>query len=411
MLKKTLTLLLVLSFTLGNAQNKASCISEINTIIQTYIEQSKIPGAVIQIKKGNEVILKKAYGYAQIKNFDGNQLAFPEKTSINHLYDIASLTKVVGTTTSIMLLVDAGKINVEDKVGKYIHGFNQSDKKDITIRHLLTHTSGLYDWYPLYYRCKTKQETFKFIEELPLKFPIGEGRHYSDLGFTILGEIIEKISGKPLNVFMEENIFRPLSMKNTTYKPNETAKKLKIAATSHGNPYEKRMVEDASLGFKIKEIDPNSWNGWRQYTLKGEVNDGNTWYANEGVSGAAGIFSTIDDIQKLVDVLRNKGKIGSKQFISEKTLGLFLTKDDFKNGLGWMMDNQNAFMKNASEGSFGHTGFTGTSICVVPDDNISIVLLINRQNIGLSPTKDYFNVNPIREQVFKTVMKYYSTTK
>lgn len=411
MLKKTLTLLLVLSFALGNAQNKASCISEINTIIQTYIEQSKIPGAVIQIKKGNEIILKKAYGYAQIKDFDGKQLAFPEKTSINHLYDIASLTKVVGTTTSIMLLVDAGKINVEDKVGKYIQGFNQPDKKDITISHLLTHTSGLYDWYPLYYRCKTKQETFKFIEELPLKFPIGEGRHYSDLGFTILGEIIEKISGKPLNVFMEENIFRPLSMKNTTYKPNETGKKLKIAATSHGNPYEKRMVEDASLGFKIKEIDPNSWNGWRQYTLKGEVNDGNTWYANEGVSGAAGIFSTIDDIQKLVDVLRNKGKIGSKQFISEKTLGLFLTKDGFKNGLGWMMDNQNAFMKNASEGSFGHTGFTGTSICVVPDDNISIVLLINRQNIGLSPTKDYFNVNPIREQVFKTVMKYYSTTK
>lgn len=411
MLKKTLTSLLVLSFTLGNAQNKASCIAEINTIIQTYIEQSKIPGAVIQIKKGNETILKKAYGYAQIKDFDGNQLVFPEKTSINHLYDIASLTKVVGTTTSIMLLVDAGKINVEDKVGKYIQGFNQPDKKDITIRHLLTHTSGLYDWYPLYYRCKTKQETFKFIEELPLKFPIGEGRHYSDLGFTILGEIIEKISDKPLNVFMEENIFRPLSMKNTTYKPNETGKKLKIAATSHGNPYEKRMVEDASLGFKIKEIDPNSWNGWRQYTLKGEVNDGNTWYANEGVSGAAGIFSTIDDIQKLVDVLRNKGKIGSKQFISEKTLGLFLTKDDFKNGLGWMMDNQNAFMKNASEGSFGHTGFTGTSICVVPDDNISIVLLINRQNIGLSPTKDYFNVNPIREQVFKTVMKYYSTTK
>ncbi len=411
MLKKTLTLLLVLSFTLGNAQKKASCISEINTIIQTYIEQSKIPGAVIQIKKGDEIILKKAYGYAQIKDFNGKQLAFPEKTSINHLYDIASLTKVVGTTTSIMLLVDAGKINVEDKVGMYIQGFNQPDKKDITIRHLLTHTSGLYDWYPLYYRCKTKQETFKFIEELPLKFPIGEGRHYSDLGFTILGEIIEKISGKPLNVFMEEYIFRPLSMKNTTYKPNETAKKLKIAATSHGNPYEKRMVEDASLGFKIKEIDPNSWNGWRQYTLKGEVNDGNTWYANEGVSGAAGIFSTIDDIQKLVDVLRNKGKIGSKQFISEKTLELFLTKDSFKNGLGWMMDNQNAFMKNASEGSFGHTGFTGTSICVVPDDNISIVLLINRQNIGLSPTKDYFNVNPIREQVFKTVMTYYSTPK
>lgn len=409
MLKKLLTLLFLLSFILGYSQDKASCISEINSIIHTYIEQSKIPGAVIQIKKGDNVILKKAYGFAQIKDFEGNNLVVPEKTSIKHLYDIASLTKVVGTTTAIMLLVDAGKISIDDNVGKYIQGFNKPDKRDITIRHLLTHTSGLYDWYPLYYRCKTKQETFKFIEELPLKFPIGEGRHYSDLGFTILGEIIEKVANQPLDVFMKENIFRPLSMKNTTYKPNEIGRKLKIAATSHGNPYEKRMVEDANLGFKIKEIDPNSWNGWRKYTLKGEVNDGNTWYANEGVSGAAGIFSTIDDIQKLVDMLINKGKIGSKQFISEKTVGLFLTKDSFKNGLGWMMDNQNAFMKNASEGTFGHTGFTGTSICVVPDDNISIVLLINRQNIGLSPTKDYFNVNPIREQVFKTVMKYYST--
>lgn len=409
MLKKLLTLLFLLSFILGYSQDKDSCISEINSIIHTYIEQSKIPGAVIQIKKGDNVILKKAYGYAQIKDFEGNNLVVPERTSIKHLYDIASLTKVVGTTTAIMFLVDAGKISIDDNVGKYIQGFNKPDKRDITIRHLLTHTSGLYDWYPLYYRCKTKQETFKFIEELPLKFPIGEGRHYSDLGFTILGEIIEKVANQPLDVFMKENIFRPLSMKNTTYKPNEIGRKLKIAATSHGNPYEKRMVEDANLGFKIKEIDPNSWNGWRKYTLKGEVNDGNTWYANEGVSGAAGIFSTIDDIQKLVDMLRNKGKIGSKQFISEKTVGLFLTKDSFKNGLGWMMDNQNAFMKNASEGTFGHTGFTGTSICVVPDDNISIVLLINRQNIGLSPTKDYFNVNPIREQVFKTVMKYYST--
>jgi CubicO group peptidase (beta-lactamase class C family) len=108
-----------------------------------------------------------------------------------------------------------------------------------------------------------------------------------------------------------------------------------------------------------------------------------------------------------VDILRNAGKNGKKQFIKEKTIQLFLEKDTFKNGLGWMMDNQNAFMKDAGDGSFGHTGFTGTSISVVPNQNISIVLLINRQNIGLSPTKEYFNVNPIREQVFKTVMKYY----
>ena len=103
------------------------------------------------------------------------------------------------------------------------------------------------------------------------------------------------------------------------------------------------------------------------YTLRGEVNDGNAWYANGGISGAAGLFSTVDDLQKLVDMLINKGKIPSGQFISEKTVQMFLTKDKFNNGLGWMMDPDNSFMKNGPEGTFGHTGFTGTSISVIPE--------------------------------------------
>ncbi len=90
------------------------------------------------------------------------------------------------------------------------------------------------------------------------------------------------------------------------------------------------MVADSTLGFSIKGLDPKSWNGWRQYTLRGEVNDGNAWYANEGVSGAAGLFSTVDDLQILVDMLKNKGKVDGKTFISEKTLAMFLTKDSFE---------------------------------------------------------------------------------
>ena len=179
-----------------------------------------------------------------------------------------------------------------------------------------------------------------------------------------------------------------------------------IAATSFGNPYEYRMVHDPALGFQFKEIDPNSWNGWRHYVLRGEVNDGNAWYAEKGVSGAAGIFSTVDDLQQLVDMLRNKGKVGDKPFISEATISTFLTKDRFSNGLGWMMDPANSFMKNGPEGTFGHTGFTGTSITVVPSKQLSIILLINRQQMGLINEKEYYNVNAIREQVFKAVMKF-----
>jgi CubicO group peptidase (beta-lactamase class C family) len=166
------------------------------------------------------------------------------------------------------------------------------------------------------------------------------------------------------------------------------------------------MVYDSTLGFRFREIDPVKWNGWRTYTLKGEVNDGNAWYANGGISGAAGLFSTIDDLQKLVDMMINKGKAGSFQFISEKTIAAFLTKDNFSNGLGWMMDPDNSFMKNSPGGTFGHTGFTGTSISIIPKYNISLILLINRQNTGLLSTGEYFNVNPVRLQIFNAILKY-----
>jgi len=190
------------------------------------------------------------------------------------------------------------------------------------------------------------------------------------------------------------------------FNPLKNKLKKNITATSHGNPYEKRMVTDSSLGFTLDSINPNQWNGWRQYTLKGEVNDGNAWYANNGVSGHAGIFSTVSDLQKVVDVLKHHGKSGSFQFISENTINLFLTQDDLKNGLGWVMDANSAVIKNAPEGSFGHTGFTGTSIAVVPKYDISVIILINRQNMGLLNTKFYYNLNPIREQIFEAVMKY-----
>jgi CubicO group peptidase (beta-lactamase class C family) len=380
--------------------------TEIDSILQSQVDQDKIPGAVIQIKRGNHIIYKHAYGYAQKYDFNHQQLNPPEKMTAGHLFDIASLTKVIGTTTSIMLLVDRGLIKLDDPVGKYINTFDAPEKREIIIRHLLTHTAGLYEWYPLYYRASNKHECYKLIGELPLMFPVGTQRRYSDLGFIILGEIVEIVSGLSLEQFMKQNIFQPLGMKNTTFNPLTTGRFRKIAATSPGNPYEKRMVYDSLLGFKVKELDPTKWNGWRTYTLKGEVNDGNTWYANGGISGAAGLFSTIDDLKKLVDMLIKKGKVGSGQFISGKTIEIFLTKDIFNNGLGWMMDPENSFMKSAPEGTIGHTGFTGTSIVVIPQYNISVILLINRQNTGLLNNGEYYNVNQIRQQVFTAILKY-----
>jgi serine-type D-Ala-D-Ala carboxypeptidase len=387
---------------------------EIDSILRSQVELDKIPGAVIEIKINGNVICRQAYGYACKYDYNHKLLDKPEMMTVEHLFDIASLTKVTGTTTSIMLLVDRGLIKIDDQVCKYIKAFDTPEKRTITIRNLLTHTAGLYEWYPLYYRASNKQETYRLIAELPLMFPVGQQRRYSDLGFMLLGEIIEIVSGMPLDKFEQTNVFQPLGMNHTTYNPLQKGKFSKIAATSHGNPYEKRMVYDPSLGYQVKEINPEQWNGWRTYTLRGEVNDGNTWYANGGISGAAGLFSTVDDLQKLVDMIMNGGKSGTRQFLSGKVIDTFLTKDKFNNGLGWMMDPENSFMKNGPEGTFGHTGFTGPSISVVPKYKTSIILLINRQNTGLMSNGDYYNVSPVRLQVFNAVMKFISapgTTK
>ncbi len=380
-------------------------VSAVDSILQSQVNHNMIPGAVIEIKKGNKVLCKQAFGYAERNDYENKPLVHPVVMTTNDMFDLASLTKVVGTTTSIMLLVDRGLIKVDDRIGKYIPAFNEGDKKQITIRNLLTHTAGLIEWYPLFYRTSNKQETYKLIGELPLKYPVAAGRHYSDLGFMLLGEIIEKVSGMPLDKFDEKNVFIPLGMNHTAYKPLKKGF-TKFAATSHGNPFETRMVHDTSLGYVFKEIDPDQWNGWRTYTLKGEVNDGNAWYALGGVSGHAGLFSTVDDLQKLVDMLKNDGKVDSKQFISKKTLQLFLTKDHFKNGLGWMMDTDDAVIKDGPAGTFGHTGFTGTSMAIVPSLNLSVILLINRQNMGLLSSGYYYNPNSIRKEIFETVLDY-----
>ncbi len=381
-------------------------VHDIDGIIQSQVNNNEIPGAVILIKEGNHIILKKAYGYA--KKFDqyGKNLIDPEPFTTAYLFDLASLTKVVGTTTAIMYLADQHIILVDDPVSKYIDAFNTVEKKAITIKHLLTHTSGLPEWYPMYYKSNKKEDTYALIASLPLSYPIGVERKYSDLGFTILGQLIEVVSGKPLEQFIQEKIHGPLKMMHTMYNPLKNGNTLKIAPTSFGNPYEKRMVYEPALGFSKKEINPTSWNAWRNYSLIGEVNDGNAWYANGGISGAAGLFSTLDDLQLLVDFLMQKNINKRNPIISQKTIQEFLTKDEFNNGLGWMMDTTISLLKNAPAGSYGHTGFTGTSIAIIPQYKISVVLLINRQQKGLLSNGTYYNVSPLRAKVMQAILEY-----
>jgi len=416
MVNKKLLLVLSLLFFIGSMaksqsanheNNKSKLVEKIDSILKSEVSKDKIPGAVVQIKKDGKIVYTNAYGYAQKYDINHNLLNPPAPMNTATLFDMASLTKVIGTTTSIMLLVDKGTIKVDEPVGKYIEAFDSGAKKAITIRNLLTHTAGLIEWYPLFYFSHDKETTYKLIGELPLKYPVGKQRRYSDLGFILLGEIIEKVSGMSLEQFERQNIFVPLGMTHTTYNPLQHGRTTNIAATSLGNPYETRMVYDTSLGFSVKGLDPTSWNGWRKYVVKGEVNDGNAWYANGGVAGSAGLFSTVADMQKLVDMLMNKGKVGNKQFISAAVIDSFFVKDQFKNGLGWMMDTTDSFIKGGPDKTFGHTGFTGTSIMVIPEYDLSIILLINRQNMGLLKSGYYYNVNSLRKEIFEAVLGNY----
>jgi serine-type D-Ala-D-Ala carboxypeptidase len=405
-LTATLTLVSVRSWGQDQKSVKDALLRQrVDSVFQAAMLADLIPGAVVMIQKDGKIVYSKAYGLSQKYDFHRQLLQQAPEMDTATLFDLASLTKVVGTTTSLMLLADRQKIRIDDPVGMYLPGFDSGEKKQITIRHLLTHTAGLYEWYPLYYRSGQRDSTIRVVESLPLRFPVGKQRRYSDLGFMLLGAIIEKVTGMPLGQFEERNIFQPLGMIHTTYNPLQNGRTGNIAATSLGNPYEYRMVRDTSLGFVIPGLDVHSWNGWRQYVLRGEVNDGNAWYASEGMSGAAGIFSTAGDLQLLVNMLLNKGMAGESRFISEEVIRSFLTPDSFHNGLGWMMDPENSFMKNGPAGSYGHTGFTGTSIAVVPEYHLSVIILINRQNVGLQDKGVYYNPNPIRQAVFEAVME------
>ena len=166
MIKQLLSLLLLLfcSTVIVTGQKptqidkQKKLVASVDSILQNQVTNNHIPGAVVEIKTKGHVICRKAWGFAQKYAFNDQLLKQPELMTCDHLFDIASLTKVIGTTTSVMLLADRGLIHIDDAVGKYIPAFNTPDKKEITIRHLLTHTSGLYEWYPLYYRASNKMK-------------------------------------------------------------------------------------------------------------------------------------------------------------------------------------------------------------------------------------------------------------
>jgi CubicO group peptidase (beta-lactamase class C family) len=322
------------------------------------------------------------------------KLADPVPMTVETVFDLASVTKVMATTMAVMLLVDRGALELDAPVDRYLPDFRGGGRDDITIAHLLTHRSGMPQWLPIYYHAAQPSEAYDYIRRLPLSWPVGTERHYSDLGFMVLGIVVEAVTGRTLDAFLQAELYRPLGLDHTGFASrNGGARPVgPHAATSHGNPYENRMVHDPDFGYAI-DGDPTRWSGWRRYTLSGEVNDGNAHHAFQGMAGHAGLFSTAGELGVLLRLLLEGGTAEGRRYIDESTVERFLTDTGDGQALGWQLPGF------APSGSFSHTGFTGTFVLGDRTSGLALVLLTNRQNGGVDGTTQYPDVGPLQRAV------------
>ena len=355
-----------------------------------------MPGAVFLVAKDGRVLHERAYGFAQLNDYELRRLASPRAMTTTTMFDLASVTKVMATTFAVMLLTDRGQVDVDAAVSRYLADFRGPHLDSITVRHLLQHSAGLVQWQPVYYHAANSAQAYSVIREMPLAWGVGEARHYSDLSFMLLGYIVERVSGQSLDTFVEQNLYRPLGLKSTTFNP-KTHGFTQFAATEQGNVYERHMVYDSTFGYRYRG-DPTAWNGWRQYVLNGEVDDGNAFYAHGGVAGHAGLFSTAGDLRILLDLLNNRGNYHGRQYIRAATVNRFLTRDEYQNYLGWQAP------RGLPDGSFSHTGFTGTYVLGVPRYGLSIVLLTNRQNMGADARGYFPDLGPLQQSVSRAIV-------
>lgn len=370
-----------------------------DSILAAWVGAQRVPGAVLLVTKDGRVVHERAFGYAQLYRLGNSgleRLADPPPLTPDHLFDLASVTKVMATTFALMILVDRGEVVLDAPLHRYLPEFRGPHKDSVSVRQLLTHTSGLSEWQPLYYQARTPGEAYATLLRMPLRYGVGTGRHYSDLGFMLLGYLVERVSGQRLDAFLDENLYKPLGLRSTAFNPRQRGL-TKFAATSHGNPFERRMVYDSTFGYRYNG-DPTAWDGWRRYTVVGEVNDGNAYYAHGGVAGHAGLFSTARDVAVLLELLLQRGSHGGRNYIRPEVVDTFLTRQLDGQGLGWWLP------ENAPSPTFEHTGFTGTYVVGAPRYHLGIVLLTNRQNVGTGADGRYPDVDPLRRAVRDAIL-------
>jgi len=315
----------------------------LDSIVQNAIRQGQMPGAVLLVWHNGQVMYRKAFGNRSLE-------PRRETMTLDTIFDLASLTKVVATTTAIMQLMERGQVRLNDPVAKYIPEFAQNGKEDITVRNLLTHYSGLRGDLDLAQAWQGHDTAFSMAFAETPAIPPGSRFLYSDINFIVLGALIERVSGTSEDDYCLKNIFTPLGMTHTRYLP-PAAWKSAIAPTEYD--------EQGKM-------------------LRGIVHDP-TARRMGGVAGHAGLFSTVGDLSKFAQALLKGSAVLPALMVEKMTTPQQPPTSDSLRGFGWDIDSP--LSSNRGEllpvGSFGHTGWTGTSIWIDPTTRTYIILLTN----------------------------------
>jgi|CXWL01.1.fsa_nt_gi beta-glucosidase-like glycosyl hydrolase/CubicO group peptidase (beta-lactamase class C family) len=350
---------------------KPGTFDDVDATVARFIESKAFPGAVVAVGRQGGLVHLKAYGR---RTYEPDAPAMTTDT----LFDLASLTKVIATTTMAMMLVDEGRLDLDRPVRDYFSKFSGGAKDRIRVRDLLTHSSGIDWWAPLYKEARSMPEYLERILPMELKYEPGSKSVYTDLGVMMLGEILERSAGTDLNTFVKRRIFEPLKMRDTGYKPSE-AMKARIAPT---------------------EVD----NDWRKRLIWGEVHDENA-FGLGGVAPHAGLFGTAPDLARFATMLLNGGILENRRYIAPATLKRFATRGTVagsSRALGWDTPSENSSAGHLmSSMAFGHTGFTGTSLWMDPETGVFVILLTNR----VHPTRENNQIREARPQIADAVMR------
>jgi CubicO group peptidase (beta-lactamase class C family) len=340
-------------------------------VLAASVERGDVPGAVAYVSQHGEPVFEGALGWASVE---------PERRPmrLDTVFDLASLTKPLAATPVILHLIETGAMSLEDRIDRYLPALQGRPIGEATIAQLLTHTSGVAAHFRLYLHARDREAVVDTIGSLPLAYEPGTRVEYSCLGFILLGIAAERIAGERLDVLADRWVFRPLGLTDTGYRLDRPADR--FAATERGNEYERGKTDGQECGF----------DDWRTDYIPGGVHDGNAYYAMAGVSANAGLFGTAPEVARLGEMWLNGGALDGARVLSPEMVRLAtsnLTPGlNLARGLGWQIVTPGISEETGpwssgtlfSPRTYGHTGFTGTSIWVDPEDEIVAVLLTNR---------------------------------